>query len=60
VIQKRLDTIVRELAQLKARQFQPNHEIGWGTIVGIAKNYPESDDVVRLGKELRQRDRPKG
>ena len=53
LIQKRLDSIERELAELKAGRKLPDHEGGWKSIVGIAKNHPEFDEIVRLGKEAR-------
>ncbi|MEX2027076.1 MAG: hypothetical protein WEH44_07240 [Pirellulaceae bacterium] len=60
VIKKRLDSVERQLAELKTGRQPPDHETGWKTIVGIAKNYPEFEEVVRLGKEFRESDRPQG
>ena len=59
LIQKRLDSIERQLAELKAGRL-PDHEAGWKAVVGIAKNHPEFDEVIRLGREAREKERRQG
>ncbi len=54
-IEERHENVERELAELKTLIARPN----WiSAISGTFKDDPEFDEVLRLGKELRQADRP--
>ncbi|HQX53070.1 MAG TPA: hypothetical protein PLY87_02410 [Planctomycetaceae bacterium] len=57
-IEARLAKVERELAVLKAKL--PRDKSNWiAEITGSFKDDPDFDEIVRLGKEFRQADRPK-
>ena len=58
-IEKRLENVDRELAALKGevKSLKPNPN--WiSSISGTFKDDPEFDEVLRLGKELRDAEQP--
>jgi hypothetical protein len=62
-IEERLAAVERELADLKTRLPpepvpMPKSENWVEKISGSMKDYPEFDEVLRLGKEFRDSDRP--
>jgi hypothetical protein len=59
-IEERLALVERELAELKTRLPPGPKPENWvEKISGSMKDYPEFDEVLRLGREMRQADRPK-
>ena len=57
-IEERLATVERELAELKSR-LPALPKANWiEAITGSMKDYPEFDEVLRHGKEIRDADRP--
>jgi hypothetical protein len=59
-IEQRLENVERELAELKDHIKIRNSRPNWiSAISGTFKDDPEFDEVLRLGKELREADRPK-
>lgn len=57
-IESRLARLERELAILKAKA--PRDKSNWiAEITGSFKDDPDFDEIVRLGKEFRDEDRPK-
>ncbi len=59
MIEQRLTNLESEVAALKHRLDQPAAKRNWlQQIAGSMKDYPEFDEVARLGAEIRQRDRP--
>ena len=59
-IEERLTAVERELADLKTRlppELKPENWVE--KISGSMQDYPEFDEVLRLGREMRQADRPK-
>ena len=59
-IEARLAKVERELAILKARTGENGTKANWiEKITGSFKDDPDFDEIVRLGKEFRQSDRPK-
>ncbi|HLQ44961.1 MAG TPA: hypothetical protein VK137_09555 [Planctomycetaceae bacterium] len=56
---ERLERLEREVAELKNRQLE--RKPGWITkIAGAFANDPDFDEVVRLGREWRMRQRDPG
>ncbi len=59
-IEERLAAVERELAELKTRlPLGPKAENWVEKISGSMKDYPEFDEILRLGREMREADRPK-
>jgi hypothetical protein len=61
-IEERLETLEREVDCLKSKPTANGTKSGsdWiSAIVGSFADDPEFDEIVRLGKELRDADRPK-
>jgi len=59
-IEERLATVERELAELKTRLPPATKPGNWiEKISGSFKDDPEFDEILRLGREFRQADRPK-
>ncbi len=57
-IEQRLETVERELAELKGEIKTLVPRPNWISVIsGTFKDHPEFDEVLRLGKELRQADR---
>lgn len=58
-IEARLAKVERELAILKARTRENGTPENWiEKITGSFQDDPDFDEIVRLGKEFRQSDRP--
>jgi hypothetical protein len=59
VLEKRIDALEKELAELKAevRKRPPSHD--WRETVGRFKDDPEFDEAMRLGAEWRRRENEK-
>ena len=54
-LEKRLETLEREVAQIKVRLSAPQVNGNWiDDIAGSMKEFPEFDEVVRLGREFRE------
>ena len=58
-IRQRLDILEKEIASLKRQRQIPDALPGWEHLDGIAAEYPEFDDLLRLGREFRKKGRPK-
>jgi len=59
-IEQRLENVERELAALKGEVESLKPDPNWiSTICGTFKDDPEFDEVLRLGKELRDAEEPK-
>ena len=58
-IEERLDRLERELDLLKGKGSSEPQRDWISRVIGSFANDPEFDEIVRLGKELRQADRPK-
>lgn len=57
-IEERLAAIEHDLADLKQRMPAPGTQQNWiHGITGSMRNYPEFDEVVRLGQQIREADR---
>jgi hypothetical protein len=58
-IEKRLETVERELASLKIEVENLRPGSNWvSSISGTFKDDPEFDEILRLGKELRDAEQP--
>ena len=58
-IEQRLTSVERELAELKGEVKTLKPESNWITsICGSFKDDPEFDEVLRLGKEIRDAEQP--
>lgn len=58
-IEERLAVVERELAELKTRLPPEREPENWiEKISGSMKDFPEFDEVLRLGREFRKADRP--
>lgn len=54
-IEQRLEALEREVAQLRQRLLSAPTNGNWvDEIAGSMKQFPEFDDVVRMGREFRQ------
>ncbi len=54
-LEKRLVALEREVAQIKLRLTTPQANGNWvDEIAGSMKQFPEFDEVVRLGREFRE------
>jgi hypothetical protein len=54
-LEKRLEALEREVAQIKLRLSTPHANGNWvDEIAGSMKQFPEFDEVVRLGRAFRQ------
>ena len=59
-IEQRLETVERDLAALKGEVKTLKPDANWiNAICGTFKGDPEFDEVLRLGKELRDEDQPR-
>jgi hypothetical protein len=59
MIEKRLEAVERELAALRDEVKGLKPSPNWiSTITGSFKDDPEFDEVLRLGKELRDAEQP--
>ncbi len=60
-IEQRLENVERELAEIKGEIKTLIPRPNWiSAMSGTFTDDPEFDEVLRLGKEFRQADRPKG
>ena len=58
-LEERLARVEQELEQLKAQMSNRGSRGGWiSEITGSFKDDPEFDEILRLGKEARDADRP--
>ena len=61
-VEDRLSTLEREMAELRRRlavASPPSLGTDWlNAIAGSMKDYPEFDEVLRLGRAVRESDRP--
>lgn len=58
-IEQRLSALEKEVADLKTRLQTTNGAGYWLVrVAGSMKDYPEFAEVIRLGREIRQADRP--
>jgi hypothetical protein len=58
-IEQRLEHVERELAALKGQVKTQKADPNWiSTICGTFKDDPEFDEILRLGKELRDAEEP--
>ena len=58
-IEQRLEHVERELASLKGEVKSQKPDPNWiSTICGTFKDDPEFDEVLRLGRELRDAEEP--
>jgi hypothetical protein len=58
-LEQRLETVEKELAELKGEIKTLIPRPNWiSAICGTFKDDPEFDEVLRLGKEIREADRP--
>jgi hypothetical protein len=54
-LEQRLAALEREVAQIKLRLTTPQANGNWvDEIAGSMKQFPEFDEVVRLGREFRE------
>jgi hypothetical protein len=54
-MEKRLETLEREVAELKLRVAAHRANGNWvDEVAGSMKQFPEFDEVVRLGREFRE------
>jgi hypothetical protein len=59
-VEERLAAVELELAELKRRLPPAPDKKNWiDAICGSFKDDPEFDEILRLGREIRQSDRPK-
>jgi hypothetical protein len=60
IIEQRLAALEADVARLKKGRWDPNENAAdWlQRISGSFKDVPEFDEVIRLGREIRQADRP--
>ncbi len=57
-IEQRLAVVEREIAELKRRLPPQQPEADWvDAVSGVFADTPEFDEVVRLGREMREADR---
>jgi|GEM_PF-688875 hypothetical protein len=58
-IEQRLTRVEKELELLKARTESDGLKSGWvSQVTGSFKDDPEFDEILRLGKEIRDSDQP--
>jgi hypothetical protein len=58
-LEQRIATLEKEVAELKHAAAKPGSGENWfQRVAGSFKNQPEFDEVLRLGREIRQADRP--
>ena len=58
-LEDRLTAVERDLADLKNRVLGSQHEAPWfERMIGSMKDYPEFEEVVKLGREIRKADAP--
>jgi hypothetical protein len=58
-LEERLEQVECDLAQLKRQVNSLHAPAGWlQSMIGLFKDDPEFDEVIRLGREQRERDRP--
>jgi hypothetical protein len=58
-VEERLTQVEAELARLKSQVEAKPPKRGWlDAITGTFKDDPDFDEILRLGRELRQADRP--
>jgi hypothetical protein len=58
-IERRLDSLEREVLELKQRLNNGNAPINWiERITGSMADFPEFEEVIRYGREIRDADRP--
>jgi hypothetical protein len=58
-IEERVEKLEREMDLLKGRTPEAAKRDRISAVIGSFVNDPDFDEIVRLGKELRQGDRPK-
>ena len=60
-IEQRLAQVEKELAELKQQVQGRNAKTNWiDSITGSFQDDPEFDEMLRLGKEIRDTDKPAG
>jgi hypothetical protein len=61
-IERRLSQVERDIADLKSqvKHLRPKKENWIDQITGTFQDDPEFEEILRIGSEIRQADRPKG
>ena len=58
-LEERLAAVERDLAELKDRVFHEANERPWfERMIGSMRGFPEFEEVVKLGREIRKADAP--
>lgn len=57
-LEKRVEVLEREFTAFKSRFSSKPQRPWWEEIVGIFENDPAFDEIVALGKAIREKDRP--
>ncbi|NQV28137.1 MAG: hypothetical protein HQ518_27610 [Rhodopirellula sp.] len=58
-VEQRLTKVEQEIELMKARTESERPKQSWiSEVTGSFKNDPEFDEILRLGKEIREADRP--
>lgn len=58
-LEQRVDELEEQVRLLSSAVFQSTKKPGWlGKIVGSMKDDPEFAEILKLGREIRQADRP--
>ena len=58
-LETRVATLEQEVEFLKQQATRPKGSSSWlDQVVGSMKDFPEFEEVLRLGRELREQDRP--
>ncbi len=61
IIEKRLSQVERDIADLKSQVKDLRPKENWiDQITGTFQDDPEFEEILRLGREIRHADRPKG
>ena len=59
-VEERLEKVEKEIMELKAKSADQSSMIGWlKRVEGSFKGDPDFQEIIKLGKEIRDADKPK-
>ncbi|NIL98264.1 MAG: hypothetical protein GTO53_10460 [Planctomycetales bacterium] len=56
-LEQRVNALEHDMADVKQRLVSQHVTTDWRTTVGISKDDPGFEEMIRLGREIRQQDR---
>ncbi len=57
-LEERVERLERQLATISSRLSENSHKPWWEKIAGVFENDPDFEEILALGREIREQDSP--